>query len=303
MLWRCALRSALTPHRAQTRTVDEPAPRRCSRVHRRGGGRVHHDCNERERPGAREHVLQHVHALRDPPVHDSWRLCHHHPVPGPQPVPAEHLPVRHGQASHGRLCFQLPRAHGHHGQRAVLPAASVGAHRRHGVSPVPVRIHGPHAPLDVYLPVCFVPCVSRSNLPAGTNAIVGLSVYGGYNQEDSLLFNHSAVDRGFFRSVFYRCYKDQEKSDGTKTEKFELPDRPTTVGMKQGSYDKLDRDGLVAPGTSVTGEDVLIGKTSTLPEVRCLGRRCGVGAINMCLCSCRREPAWCAVPTSVIAAR
>lgn len=73
------------------------------------------------------------------------------------------------------------------------------------------------------------------NLPAGVNAVVGISVYGGYNQEDSLLFNHSAVDRGFFRSVFYRCYNDHEKVDGAKTERFELPDRQTTVGMKHGS--------------------------------------------------------------------
>jgi hypothetical protein len=29
----------------------------------------------------------------------------------------------------------------------------------------------------------------------------------GYNQEDSLIMNQSAIDRGFFRSSFYRCYQ------------------------------------------------------------------------------------------------
>lgn len=106
-------------------------------------------------------------------------------------------------------------------------------------------------------------------LPAGVNACVAIGVYGGYNQEDSLLFNHSAVDRGFFRSVFYRCYNDAEKKkkDGDQVECFELPDRMTTLAMKHGSYDKLDEDGLVAPGTAVTGEDVIIGKTATLPKL------------------------------------
>lgn len=33
----------------------------------------------------------------------------------------------------------------------------------------------------------------------------------GYNQEDSLIMNQSAIDRGFFRSSFYRCYQDEEK--------------------------------------------------------------------------------------------
>lgn len=37
------------------------------------------------------------------------------------------------------------------------------------------------------------------DLPAGINAIVAILCYTGYNQEDSVILNASAVERGFFR--------------------------------------------------------------------------------------------------------
>lgn len=118
-------------------------------------------------------------------------------------------------------------------------------------------------------------------LPAGNNAVVAIQCYTGYNQEDSLIMSHSAVDRGFFRSVFYRCYVEAEAKVpldaavaalaggalryGAAVERFEKPSRANTSRLKQSSYDKIDEDGLVAPGTAVSGADVLIGKTTSLP--------------------------------------
>ena len=37
-------------------------------------------------------------------------------------------------------------------------------------------------------------------MPAGINSIVAIATYTGYNQEDSVILNSSAVDRGFMRS-------------------------------------------------------------------------------------------------------
>ncbi|KAI0275029.1 DNA-dependent RNA polymerase II second largest subunit [Gloeopeniophorella convolvens] len=103
-------------------------------------------------------------------------------------------------------------------------------------------------------------------LPAGQNAIVAILCYSGYNQEDSVIMNQSSIDRGLFRSIYYRSYMDLEKRSGvTPLEEFEKPTRETTLRMKHGTYDKIEDDGLVAPGTGVAGEDIIIGKTAPLP--------------------------------------
>ncbi|GFR49839.1 hypothetical protein Agub_g11780 [Astrephomene gubernaculifera] len=104
-------------------------------------------------------------------------------------------------------------------------------------------------------------------LPAGINAIVAIMCYSGYNQEDSLMLNGSSIDRGFHRSIFYRAYKEEEKKAGSMArEEIEVPDPVVTSKMKHGTYDKLDADGLCPPGTRVSGEDIICGKTVTLPE-------------------------------------
>lgn len=112
-------------------------------------------------------------------------------------------------------------------------------------------------------------------LPAGQNAVVAIACYSGYNQEDSMIMNQSSIDRGLFRSLFFRSYSDQETRSGMSTlAQFEKPHRSDTLGFKQGTYEKLDDDGLIAPGVRVSGADIIIGKTVPMqPDSEELGQR------------------------------
>lgn len=65
--------------------------------------------------------------------------------------------------------------------------------------------------------------------PAGINAVVAILSYSGYNQEDSIIMNQSAVDRGFFRSVQFKSYKSSESKrspvrSAVQQETLEKPD-------------------------------------------------------------------------------
>ena len=101
-----------------------------------------------------------------------------------------------------------------------------------------------------------------NSLPTGLNAIVAIATYSGYNEEDSIILNKSAIDRGLFLSTFYRSYRDDEKKiqSSGKEERFTKPDPKYTKGMKPCNYDKLDSNGFIKENTYVDGDDIIMGK-------------------------------------------
>lgn len=103
-------------------------------------------------------------------------------------------------------------------------------------------------------------------LPAGQNIIVAIMTYTGYNQEDSNMMNRAALERGRFRSIFYRTYKDEERKNQSsgEEERFCKPDPEQTKQMKHANYEKLGPDGFVPENTYVDPDDVLIGKVVPL---------------------------------------
>ena len=123
------------------------------------------------------------------------------------------------------------------------------------------------AHLLCYPQVPFVsPFMSRfygaQAMPSGQNIVVAILTYTGYNQEDSIMINRGSLDRGLFRSIFYRTYKDEERKNQSsgEEERFVRPDPTMTKQMKNANYSKLDESGFVPENTYVDTDDILIGK-------------------------------------------
>lgn len=96
----------------------------------------------------------------------------------------------------------------------------------------------------------------------GINAVVAIATCTGFNQEDSVIINESAVDRGMFVSTFYRTFREQRNKNHSSGEEevFCRPDPRNTKGMKPFNYGKLNDDGFVPEDTPVEAGDVIIGR-------------------------------------------
>lgn len=89
----------------------------------------------------------------------------------------------------------------------------------------------------------------------GQNAIVCILSFEGYNQEDSIILNQSAIDRGLFRSSIIKSAP--EVCTNLSTIKV-----PTQIHKRETSnYTQLEEDGLAAVGARFTQGDILVGKT------------------------------------------
>ena len=98
--------------------------------------------------------------------------------------------------------------------------------------------------------------------PMGVNAMVAIAIYGGYNQEDSLIINKSSVDRGMFDSV----HMTFQKTDCEQNETICRPDPAITSDIQSYvNYDKLV-NGIVPEGIYVQAGDCLVGKIAGLSK-------------------------------------
>ena len=110
--------------------------------------------------------------------------------------------------------------------------------------------------------------LNADRLPNGINVIVAIATYGGYNQEDSIIFNRASINRGLFSSTFYRTYKDEEKKNqlSGEEEKFCRPDKSKLLFPKPCNYSKLNKDGFIDKDVYVDENDILIGKVIPIKD-------------------------------------
>src|SRR3989475_10114898 len=89
--------------------------------------------------------------------------------------------------------------------------------------------------------------------PSGQNVVVAILPFQGYNMEDAIIINRSSVDRGLFRSTFYRIYEAESRQylRGLR-DKFQIPEAGIRGYRGDRDYRLLGDDGMISPAAETT---------------------------------------------------
>ena len=104
-------------------------------------------------------------------------------------------------------------------------------------------------------------------LPYGENAIVAITMYGGHNQEDSMIMNEASLRRGMYQTMYYHSYDHAEEmlNLGLETHTEIANPLKREVKRKEGfDYEMLDEDGIIRVNSLVTPDTILIGMLSPI---------------------------------------
>ncbi len=107
--------------------------------------------------------------------------------------------------------------------------------------------------------------LGMNKIPEGFNVTIILYPHA-CNQEDALVINKAAIERGLFISDSTRKYS-LSKEGVISNSTFTLPDTKSVVGTYLADYSKIQLNGLPHKGTYMKGGDVVIGHTKPLKNI------------------------------------
>jgi DNA-directed RNA polymerase II subunit RPB2 len=175
----------------------------------------------------------------------------------------------------GILGFSIPFVNTSQAPRNVYGTGqtkqSVGVYTSNFRNRFDTSAHVLHYPQKPLLNTRISKYVSTDYLPTGVNAIVAIASYSGYNQDDSVIINKSAVERGLFNSCYFKTYDSKEMVDaqGEIEEFFYDPNNEddeindNIVKNKTFNYSNIENSGFAKEGSYVYDNDVLISRYSS----------------------------------------
>lgn len=124
----------------------------------------------------------------------------------------------------------------------------------------------PHRPLTA---TRYSQYTNFNTMGSGQNLIVAVATYTGYNQEDSIIFNKTSVERGMFNLTYYKNMVESEdeskNASGKEAIRFANPltllqQGKNLTNLKFGNFTKLDENGFPKVNSYIREGDAIIGR-------------------------------------------
>jgi DNA-directed RNA polymerase II subunit RPB2 len=132
-----------------------------------------------------------------------------------------------------------------------------------------------HYPQRSIVNTRFMHYLHNNEMPNGENAIVAIATYTGYNQEDSIIINKSAIERGMFNLTYFKTIVETEDDNKFSKQKVLFANPLSLInegkevvdyGNRFANYHKLDENGLPKLNETIEEGTVYLGKVIKTTE-------------------------------------
>ena len=109
--------------------------------------------------------------------------------------------------------------------------------------------------------------IGFDELPIGQTVTLAIMTYGGYNQEDAIIFNKSSIERGLFKILVFKSVESKQDNKAKKdkgrpfSDKFGLP--IISSDKDPNMYKHIDERGVPKIGSTIEKGYPIIGKVRT----------------------------------------
>ena len=157
-------------------------------------------------------------------------------------------------------CFVAGRGGGFGVHNSAMGKQAMGVYATSFNHRMDSSAHLLHSPQQPLIGTRMASILGQNDLPNGQNVVVAIMSMP-QNQEDSVIINSAAIDRGLFTSTYTKVFREKLlKNNSTGEEEYLKGVQPKEARAYKSNYTKLGPEGYPPRGTSMRAGDVLIGK-------------------------------------------
>jgi len=184
----------------------------------------------------------------------------------------------HPSTIFGILTHQIPLCNHNQAPRNIFSGAqgkqALGCYATNYNNRIDTMSYMLHYPQRPIVNTRFCEYLNLNRMPNGENLIVAMMPWGGYNMEDAIIINESAIQRGMFNITYYKNIVDHEEENKNSNELLTFNNPMTLIDsgkplneLKWANYKKLDENGFPKVNSYIGEGDAILGRTKIATEL------------------------------------